>query len=157
MADGREMDRRREQVLLALKAYTLVQKEFGQVFARSRGMHTTDAAAIVEILTAERRGAPLTPARLAELITLTPAATSTLLNRLEEAGDVVRRRGHKDRRVVTLHGTSRIQEKADSFYAPLNASLDDVMGQYSAEELDLVEKFVDDLSAVISGAFDDAR
>jgi DNA-binding MarR family transcriptional regulator len=154
MADGEAMVRRRESVLFALKAYALAQKEYGQVFARSRGMHTTDAAAIVEILTAERRGAPLTPARLAELITLSPAATSTLLNRLEAAGDVVRRRGHKDRRVVTLHGTVSVQEKADSFYAPLNAGLDDVMGHYSAAELDLVEKIVEELGAVIGGVLD---
>ena len=149
------MVRRRERVLYALKSYSMAQKEYGRVFARSREMHPSDAAAIVEILTAEHRGSPLTPARLAERITLSPAATSTLLNRLEEAGDIVRRRGHKDRRVVTLHGTSRVQEKADSFYEPLNAGLYEVMGHYSAAELDLVEKIVDELSAVVGGLLDD--
>jgi DNA-binding MarR family transcriptional regulator len=155
MPDDDEMVRRRERVLSALKSYSMAQKEYGRVFARSREMHPTDAAAIVEILTAEHRGSPLTPARLAERISLSPAATSTLLNRLEEAGDIVRRRGHKDRRVVTLHGTSRVQEKADSFYEPLNAGLYEVMGHYSAAELDLVEKIVEELSAVIGGLLDD--
>lgn len=150
MSEEDEMVQRRERVLYALKAYSMAQKEYGQVFARSQRMHTSDAAAIVEILTAEHRGAPLTPARLAERIALSPAATSTLLNRLEEAGDVVRRRGHQDRRVVTLHGTSRVQERADVFYAPLNQGLDEVLAGYSDAELDLVEKLADDLHDVIS-------
>jgi DNA-binding MarR family transcriptional regulator len=150
MSEEDERVQRRERVLSALKAYSMAQKEYGQVFARSQKMHTSDAAAIVEILIAERRGAPLTPARLAERIALSPAATSTLLNRLEEAGDVVRRRGHQDRRVATLHGTARVQERADAFYAPLNQAVDDVMTGYSDAELDLVEKIVDDLHDVIS-------
>lgn len=60
---------------------------------------------MVEILAAEERGLPLTPARLAERIALTTGATSTLLNRLETSGHIVRTREHSDRRVVTLHVT----------------------------------------------------
>jgi DNA-binding MarR family transcriptional regulator len=156
MANDDETVKKYERVLFALKSYSMVQKEYGQVFARSREMHTTDAAAIVEILVAERRGAALTPARLAERITLSPAATSTLLNRLEEAGDVVRQRGHKDRRVVTLHGTPRVYEQADAFFGPLNAGLYEVMGHYSTAELDLVEKVADELSAVVDRLLDGA-
>jgi DNA-binding MarR family transcriptional regulator len=154
MSDDEEAVQRRERLLYALKSYSMAQKEYGRVFARSREMHPSDAAAIVEILIAEQRGSPLTPARLAERITLSPAATSTLLNRLEEAGDIVRRRGHKDRRVVTLHGTSQVHEQADAFYAPLNAGLYEVMGHYSETELDLVEKIIDELSAVVGKILD---
>lgn len=151
MADDDERIRRREQVLYALSSYSMAQKEYGRVFARSQEMHKTDAAAIVEILIAEDRGQPLTPARLAERIALSPAATSALLNRLEEAGDVVRRRGHKDRRVVTLHGTPRVHERADAFYVPLNEGLYEVMARYSDVELDVVEKIADELRDVVVG------
>jgi len=151
---GDKMIRRRERVLYALSSFSFAQKEFGRLFARSEELHTSDAAAIVEILIAEDRGRPLTPARLAERITLSPAATSTLLNRLEEAGDIVRTRGHKDRRVVTLHGTARVHERADAFYAPLYERLYAVMGRYSAAELDLVEKMADELRAATAGFLD---
>lgn len=69
----------------------------------------------MEILAAEGRGQPLTPARLAARIALTPGATSTLLNRLEDAGHVVRTREHTDRRIVILHSTRTVHETADAF------------------------------------------
>ena len=152
--DGDNPVRRRERVLYALSSLSFAQKEFGRLFARSQEMHTTDAAAIVEILIAEDRGRPLTPARLAERISLSPAATSTLLNRLEEAGDVVRTRGHKDRRIVTLHATKRIHDRADAFYAPLNEALHAAMGDRSPVELELVETIVDQLREVVSSFLD---
>lgn len=154
MSAENNVARQREQVLYALGSYTLAQKEFGRFFARSQGMHTTDAAAVVEILIAEDRGLPITPARLAERLTLSAAATSTLLNRLEEAGDIVRTRGHKDRRLVTLHATEHIHAQADTYYVPLNKGLYDAMGHYTSAELDLVEKVADELRSVVDGFLD---
>ncbi|RZT86036.1 MarR family protein [Pseudonocardia sediminis] len=143
MTDGRQ--EARERVVQGLRAFAATQSELGRVFARSRRMHTTDAAAAVEILTAEERGEPLTPARLAERIALTPGATSTLLNRLEGAGHILRTRGHSDRRIVTLHTTPAINEAADAFYAPLAERLDAAISGYSEAELALVEEVVDRL------------
>lgn len=140
MADSDEQQR--ERVLNGLLAFTAVQSEAGRRFARAQRLHTTDAAAMVEILTAEDHGRPLTPARLAERISLTSGATSTLLNRLEDAGHIVRTRGHDDRRVVTLHVTPASHEVADGFYAPLSQQLDQVLDDFSAEDLDVVERLV---------------
>jgi MarR family transcriptional regulator, organic hydroperoxide resistance regulator len=140
----------RERVLQTLVAFASAQSELGRLFARSRQMHTTDAAAIVEILAAEGRGQPLTPARLAERIALTTGATSTLLNRLEEAGHIVRTREHRDRRVVTLHSTQTIHQTADAYYAPLSDQLHAAMAECSPADLTLVEDFVDRLRTVMS-------
>jgi MarR family transcriptional regulator, organic hydroperoxide resistance regulator len=137
-----------------LRAFASAQSELGRLFARERRMHTTDAAAIVEILGAEERGHPLTPARLAERLALTTGATSTLLNRLEDAGHVLRTRGHRDRRMVTLHSTPTIHQTADAFFDPLAQQLDAAMSSYSDTELDLVEEFVNRLRSTINAYMD---
>lgn len=139
-----------DQVLSGVRALATVNNELGRIFARSRGMHTTDAAAVVEILTAEARGEPMTPARLAERISLTTGATSTLLNRLEKAGHVVRSREHRDRRLVTLHSTSGVHAASEEFFAPLAARLAEVLGDYSGAELEVLAEVTARLRAAMS-------
>ena len=150
MTDENVLAQQRERVMQGFRAFASAESELGRLFARSRQMHTTDAAAIVEILTAEERGQPLTPARLAERIALTTGATSTLLNRLEEAGHILRTREHSDRRIVTLHSTPAIHEAADAFFAPLAHQLNAAMSNYSAADLHLVEDFVNRLRSTMS-------
>ena len=132
-----------------LREFAAAGDELGRLFARTKHMHTTDAAAMVAILTAEDHGTPLTPARLAEHIVLTTGATSTLLNRLEDAGHIVRTRGHSDRRVVTLHSTPAIHASADAFFAGLERRQNDVLADYSDTELTLVETVVTRLTETI--------
>nr|WP_269329148.1 helix-turn-helix domain-containing protein [Kineosporia babensis] len=102
-------------------------------------MHLTDSAAVVEILRAEERGAPLTPARLGERIGLTSGATSILLNRLESAGHITRERGHADRRLVTLRSAPAVHTDANAFFSPLAEQLNAILQNCTAEQLDLLE------------------
>ncbi len=111
-----------DRIVNGFSAYSAGQSEFGREFARRMGMHLTDSIAAVEILRAEDRGQPLTPARLAERIGLTSGATSILLNRLEKAGHITRERGHADRRLVTLHSAQVVHADADNFFAPCGRS-----------------------------------
>ena len=85
-ADADRLERRLDRVLTGLRSFGADYAEFTRRFAASLGLHTTDAAALVEILYAEDRGTPLSPARLAERIGLSSGATTALLNRLETAG-----------------------------------------------------------------------
>ncbi|MDT8913036.1 MarR family transcriptional regulator [Amycolatopsis sp. PS_44_ISF1] len=138
-----------QRVVPQLREFAAAGNELGRLFARTKQMHTTDAAAMVAILTAEDQGVPITPARLAEHILLTTGATSTLLNRLEDAGHIVRTRGHSDRRVVTLHSTPAIHASADAFFARLAGRQNDVLAGYTEAELTLIETAVDRLTAVV--------
>jgi MarR family transcriptional regulator, organic hydroperoxide resistance regulator len=156
MTDEIGRAQQREQLVQGLRAFGSTQTELGRLFARSRRMHTTDAAAIVEILTAEDHGRPLTPARLAERVGLTTGATSTLLNRLEAAGHIRRSREHSDRRIVTLHSTPAIHAAADAFFAPLAGRLDAAANAYSAEDLQLVNEVVDRLRMAMAAYLDAA-
>ncbi len=135
----------RSGVIDGLRAFAAADSERGREFARSRSMHTSDAAAVVEILQAEARGQVLTPARLAERIGLSAGATSTLLNRLEAAGHVVRTHDHPDRRIVGLHSTPQIHADAATFFAPVAAALDATLSRYTPKQLDTFAEIIADL------------
>jgi len=137
---------RRSGVVDRLRAFATADAERGREFARSRSMHFSDAAAVVEILTAEAHGQVLTPARLAERIGLSAGATSTLLNRLETAGHVVRTHDHPDRRIVGLHSTAQIHDDAETFFAPVAAALDATLSRYTSEQLDAFAEMLADLN-----------
>jgi MarR family transcriptional regulator, organic hydroperoxide resistance regulator len=135
-----------------LRAFGAANSAMGRRFAKEQGMHPTDAAAIVEILEAERNEMLMTPARLAERIGLTAGATSTLVNRLEDAGHVVRRRDQSDRRLVGLHTTDRVHRDAEAFFAPIAERLDAVLAAHSSDQLDSFGNLLDALNAVMSGS-----
>lgn len=145
----------RERVMSSFLAYASAHSELGRRFARRMEMHPTDAAAIVNILRAEERGHPLTPARLVEQLGLSSGATSILLNRLEDAGHVVRQRGHADRRLVTLQSTPTVHEAADAFFGPLRSRFEALMSQYTPDQLKLIEHFVTELQKTVEGHADE--
>ncbi len=142
---GEESVPQRDRVNDALRAYGATYAQLAREFAAREGLHSTDATALIEILAAEERGAPLSPARLSDRIGLTFGATSTLLNRLEAAGHIARSRVHADRRIVTLHSTPGIQVIADAFFEPLGEKIGAVMAGRSTQFLDEFARLLDDL------------
>jgi MarR family transcriptional regulator, organic hydroperoxide resistance regulator len=124
------------RVLERLRAFAADYTYVNRQLATWLGVHTADAAAYAEILYAQDRGEPLTPAQLAKRLAMTSGATTSLLNRLEAAGLIVRSRESADRRVVTLRSDPAIRREAPRFFGPLAERLDAVMSGYSAEFLD---------------------
>ncbi len=139
----------RERMIEVLRGYGSTYGEVGRRFAASLGLHHTDASAVIEILAAEERGTPLSPARLRERVGLTAGATSSLLNRLETAGYVIRSHEHADRRIVTLHSTAEIQKVTDDFFDPLGTRIDDVMSKYPDDVLLQLEEFISELRSTM--------
>ncbi|WP_445401684.1 MarR family winged helix-turn-helix transcriptional regulator [Streptomyces sp. LE64] len=121
---------RRERLAEELRSYGAGFTELGRRFAAEIGVHSTDAFALLEITSAEAQGTPLSPALLGSRIPLTSGAMTALINRLERAGYLTRTREHADRRVVTLRGTPLARERAEAFFAPVNARQDAVLSAY---------------------------
>lgn len=139
----------RFRLMEELRAYGATFTEFSRRFAAWLALHSTDAAALLEISAAEERGDPLSPARLGARISLSSGATTALLNRLEQAGHIVRSREHSDRRIVTLHTTARVGDLAHEFFGPLSVRLDAMMAQYPPELLEQFEQFMSHLRATM--------
>ncbi|WSV46962.1 MarR family transcriptional regulator [Streptomyces decoyicus] len=130
---------RRERLAEGLRAYGASFTELGRRFAAHLGVHSTDAFALLEIASAEERGAPLSPALLSRRISLSSGAMTALLNRLERAGYVTRTREHADRRIVTLRSSPQVAELAAAFFGAVNARQDAVLSRYPSELLEQFE------------------
>jgi MarR family transcriptional regulator, organic hydroperoxide resistance regulator len=140
-----------------LRIYGSIFNQFSRLFGSWLGLYSTDSEALLEIVYAEERGAPLSPARLASRIGLSSGATTSLLNRLEEAGHVVRSRESTDRRVVTLRSSPHVHARADEFFATLAGQLDGAMSRYTPELLNSFEGLLIDLRTTMSAHLDEPR
>jgi DNA-binding MarR family transcriptional regulator len=138
------------RLLEELRIYGSIFNQFSRRFGRWLGLYSTDSEALLEIVNGEERGAPLSPARLASRIGLSSGATTSLLNRLEEAGHVVRSRESTDRRVVTLRSSPQVHSRADEFFASLANQLDNTMSRYTPELLDSFRDLLIDLHTTMS-------
>ncbi len=115
-------------------------------------MNATDLAALRMLIVREHRGESVSPHEMARHLRISTASTTKLLDRLSEAGHIERRPHPSDRRarVVALTDHSR-----SVFYEHLGAHLHDMRGvveRYSDDELALITRFIDELSASIDPA-----
>jgi DNA-binding MarR family transcriptional regulator len=140
----------RDRLLAGLRRHGTLFNELGRRFAADAGLHDTDAHALVEVLGAQDRGAPLTQAALSHRIGLTTGATSSLLNRLEAAGHIRRVRDGADRRVVFLHATPGVDQLVDRFFDPLAARMGVMMAKYPPEMRARFGDFIDDVCATMA-------
>ncbi|MFH8617238.1 MarR family winged helix-turn-helix transcriptional regulator [Streptomyces sp. NPDC017979] len=143
------LEAQRDRLMDGLRAFGANYTEFTQRFATWLGLHSTDAAALAEILYAEDQGVPLSPARLSERISLSSGATATLLNRLETAGHIVRTREHTDRRIVTLRSSPGVKPRAEKFFGPYAQQMAVAMSHSTPAQLKEFEAFIDRLRATM--------
>lgn len=88
------------------------------------------------------RHGPLSPTALAHR-TGVPLATMTgILDRLERGGWVLRDRVAGDRRSVQVRGVPGRQRDILRLYGGMNSSLDEILGGYSGEQIEVVTDFL---------------
>ncbi|MFI5936727.1 MarR family winged helix-turn-helix transcriptional regulator [Actinoplanes sp. NPDC051494] len=138
-----------DEAMGALQSWGRAFGEFGRQFGSQAGMHVTDSDALIQIISAEDRGALLTPSELSRRIGLTTGATSSLLNRLEEAGHIERIRERTDRRVVKLRSTPEVHRRVDEFFADLGTDLEAGMAHYPPQLLLQFAGMVSELTAIM--------
>ena len=89
---------------------------------------------------------PLTPGRLAELSGLTTGTVTGVLDRLEDAGLVHRERDASDRRKVIVEPDyERLGREMGPLYAGQAESLAKVVAHYDADQLEVIEDFLERL------------
>ena len=145
-----QRDRLREEIVNLLRSYSVEAQQVGHTFAQSHGLHPTDLQALIAVMHAEGRGAPLTPGRLGEAIGLSSGATTAAIDRLERAGHLRRTRESTDRRVVHLRYGEPGMALALEFFGPLGKRTDDVMSGFSDEDLATVHRFLEGMTAALS-------
>lgn len=111
-------------------------------FAAGSGLHPTDVDALLHVVVAEERGAPLTPGSLGVALGLSSAAITSVVDRLERAGNVERVRDDRDRRRLHLHLSPRGRALGHGFFDALQRRTDAVMDGFTDAELAVVARFM---------------
>jgi DNA-binding MarR family transcriptional regulator len=139
----------RQEVALLLRRLTVELDAVGQRFAGLHGLGRTDVRALVAIMDAARRGESVTAGSLGSSVELTSASVTALLDRLERAGHVRRVRDADDRRRVVLELSESAMAAGAAFFGGLQRDLVSAMASYSDAELDVVRRFLIEMTEVI--------
>ncbi|GAB3538027.1 hypothetical protein GCM10027403_23490 [Arthrobacter tecti] len=148
METHKGMDRK-DQVGGLLQRFAAVSEDLSRTFATRHGMHHTAARAIVELMEAAQTGTPLTAGQLGEVLGLSPASVTALVDRMISAGHVRREAHPTDRRRILLTVEPAAVELGDEFFRPLADELLTMMDQYTDQELELISRFLQDSTLTI--------
>ncbi|SFR30019.1 DNA-binding transcriptional regulator, MarR family [Lentzea waywayandensis] len=122
---------------MMLRALVMESNRFLEIFSAAHALHPTDMTALNLIMTA-----PMTPGTLAKALNLSASATTSVLDRLERAGHVIRERDPDDRRRVELQVLDRATALAATFFQPLAREYASVWNDMSDAERQVVARFL---------------
>jgi DNA-binding MarR family transcriptional regulator len=114
--------------------------------ARLVGLNSTDLECLDLLLLA----GPTTAGKLAEHTGLTSGATTAVIDRLERAGFVMRRRDEQDRRRVLVEIVSSGIDRIAPYYVPLQARVKHLNRHFTDAELATVVNYMTE--ALAAGA-----
>jgi len=138
------------EIALLLRRLNVELDAVGQRFADLHGLNRTDVRALVAIMDAARRGQALTAGGLGDAVDLRSASVTALVDRLERVGHVRRVRDADDRRRVALEISESAMAAGVEHFGGLQRDLVAAMGDYSEEELAVVRRFLEEMTAVIA-------
>ena len=92
---------------------------------------------------------PRTAGRLGAAVDLSSASVTALLDRLEKVGHIHRTKDADDRRRVVLEMSDSAMAAGAEHFGGLQRDLAAAMEGYSDEELDIVRRFLEDMTRVI--------
>lgn len=144
------MSEDRGELALLLRRLNVELDAVGQRFAEVHGLNRTDVRALVAIMDAARRGEALTAGRLGEAVDLRSASVTALVDRLEKVGHVRRVRDPEDRRRVGLEMSESAMAAGGEHFGGLARDLTAAMEGYTHEELAVVRRWLEDMTAVIT-------
>ncbi|GAA4605830.1 hypothetical protein GCM10023107_73590 [Actinoplanes octamycinicus] len=145
-----------EDLIDALRLFTVETDVFVHVFARQHGLSRNDLNAIMWISQGTQTGHPISPGELATRLGLGGPATTGLIDRLESAGHVRRERDARDRRKVTILMQPRALQLATDFFVPLGALMHEAVADLSAEDLHRSIAVINRMVTAVAAARDSA-
>lgn len=153
---GRPQDAAPQELVRLLQDFTLEANHYVDAAGGKNDMHRTDLNALAVIMRHSAAGKVVTPGVLRSELRLSSPATTALVDRLHASGHVVRERLGTDRRQVQLHMTPKAYKDGSAMFMPLAIHMGRAMATYSAEELDVVTRFMTDMVDATLAARDDA-
>ncbi|WP_058622462.1 MarR family winged helix-turn-helix transcriptional regulator [Microbacterium testaceum] len=115
---------------------------------QSLGIGPNDAKVLRFLLERSEDDDPVTPRLLADMLGITSAATTTLIDRLAEAGWVAREPYPGDRRSIVVRATIDPESPARRVLSVRRASVATAAAKLDASERRIVADFLDDIARV---------
>ncbi|MFJ4267624.1 MarR family winged helix-turn-helix transcriptional regulator [Paenarthrobacter nicotinovorans] len=134
-----------QNLVRLLQDFTLEANHYVDAAGGANDMHRTDLNALAVIMRHSAAGLVVTPGVLRSELRLSSPATTALVDRLHASGHVVRERLGTDRRQVQLQMTPKAYQDGSAIFMPLAMRMGKAMAEYSAEELELVRRFMADM------------
>jgi DNA-binding MarR family transcriptional regulator len=125
-----------------LQDFTLEANRYVDTAGGRNDMHRTDLNALAVIMRHTAKGLVVTPGVLRKELHLSSPATTALIDRLDGSGHVVRERLGPDRRQVQLRMTPKAFKDGSAMFMPLSRHMGTAMADFSADELELVTRFM---------------
>jgi DNA-binding MarR family transcriptional regulator len=136
------MSKRREQLLQELiyanRAYQIAVDKMDDACFRLIGINGTDGRCLDII---DLSGG-ISAGELARAVDLSPAAVTTVIDRLERMGLVERARDPDDRRRVIVRATDEVARIAEIAYMPMGVEGVELLADLSDKELEAVLRFL---------------
>ncbi len=127
-----------QQLRSEILGYFGAASDFDERLAKRLKLRRTDLRCLDLI----GRLGPMTAGRLAEESGLTTGAVTFILDRLEEAGMVTRRRDTEDRRRVWVEIVPEARERLTRLQQPVADEMREVAQQFKVDELTVVRDFM---------------
>lgn len=127
------------EIMLALRDLHQANVHAQQALARRLGVGVTDVAALDHLIRAQT---PLGPVELADRLRIRSASATVLVDRLEQAGHVVRTPHPQDRRRRVLTVSEHARAEALAALRPLLGPLQELAGSLTEENADVVLGFL---------------
>ncbi len=134
-----------QDLVRLLQDFTLEANHYVDAAGGRNDMHRTDLNALAVIMRHSAAGRVVTPGVLRNELRLSSPATTALVDRLHASGHVVRERVGTDRRQIQLVMTPKAYRDGSAMFMPLAIRMGQAMGAYSADDLDVVRRFMTDM------------
>jgi DNA-binding MarR family transcriptional regulator len=152
-----ERDNVLQELIDALRVFTVQSDVFVEGFARQHGLGRSDLNAIMWISAGTTADRPITVGDLAQRLGLSPAAATALVDRLETVGHVARLRDPHDRRRVVVRMQDQALSVARAFFLPLGEGMREAATEFDDDELARTAAVVRRFTEVVTAAARSAR
>jgi DNA-binding MarR family transcriptional regulator len=131
-------DRLLQELIYVNRAYQIAVDKMDDAAFRLIGINSTDGRCLDII---DLSGG-ISAGELARAVDLSPAAVTTVIDRLERMGLVERTRDPEDRRRVIVRPTEKVDRIAEVAYMPMGAEGAELLRDLSDKELEAVIRFL---------------
>lgn len=96
-----------------------------------------------------RETGPITAGELAQKVGLSTGSVTSLIDRLEKRGYLIREKHPKDRRKVIIVPRYEEKKEVQNVFSELNKNMLNLSANYNEKELAIVKRFLNEVTSVI--------